>query len=209
MRAIRIVGNALLWAAAVLGVLSGALWIAHGLGLVQPLVVVSGSMQPAIRTGDLIIATSTDVDDLHVGDVASLRSAHGDGLVTHRVIEIVPQGDTVELRMQGDANDVPDAETYAVGANERVLTPVLTVPGGGHVVQTLTRPGVAIPLVVSIAALILLAAIPPSRARRGETAMADAADPAAARSDAAGDHAGVDAADHGAGTCADGRERVA
>ena len=115
------------------------------------------------------------------------------------------------LIMVGDKDDrvEPQNSLDLAAALQGKGCKLVTVPGGGHVVQTLTRPGVAIPLVVSIAALILLAAIPPSRARRGETAMADAADPAAARSDAAGDHAGVDAADHGAGTCADGRERVA
>ena len=168
MRAIRIVGNALLWAAAVVGLLSGTLWMAHRLGLVQPLVVVSGPMQPTIRTGDLIVATPTDIDDLRVGAVASLPSAHDGRFVTHRVIEIAPRGDTVEVRMKGDANEVPDGEAYTIGAGERVLTPALTVPGGGYLVHTLTRPGVAIPLLIAIAALILLAAIPSSHARRGE-----------------------------------------
>lgn len=160
MRILRIVGNALLWVFAVVGVLSGALWVANSLGYVQPLVVVSGSMEPQIRTGDLIVDVPRTVEELQVGDVASIRSAHTGNLVTHRVIELIPGDGHVEVRMQGDANEVPDAEAYVVAAGDSVLTPVLTVQGGGFFVEKVAQPGVALPLLVSIAALIVLAVLP-------------------------------------------------
>ncbi|MFI8595649.1 signal peptidase I [Microbacterium sp. NPDC078428] len=164
LRALRFTGNALLWALAGIGVLSGALWGANALGLVQPLVVISGSMEPGIMTGDLIFSTPTPVEDVEVGEVASLRSDRSDNLVTHRIIEISAIDGGYAIRMQGDANDAPDGESYFVASETGVWQPALTIPGGGRAVQTLAQPGVAIPLLVSIGALIILAALPSRRA---------------------------------------------
>lgn len=64
MNAVRRAADALLWVLAVIGVLSGATWAASTAGLIQPLVVVSGSMEPSIRTGDLLVAIPTPAADL-------------------------------------------------------------------------------------------------------------------------------------------------
>ncbi len=187
MRAIRFIGSALLWVLAGIGVLSGALWGANAAGLVQPLVVISGSMEPGIMTGDLIFATPTPVDDVEVGEVASLPSARTGNLVTHRIIEITAPDGGYSIRMQGDANDAPDAEAYEIAAGANVWQPGLTIPGGGHAVQTLAQPGVAIPLLVTIGALIALAALPTRRARSEE---GDTEEPASATA-AVGEMRGV------------------
>lgn len=163
MPAIRVIGNALLWALAAVGLLSGGLWVANALGLVQPLIVVSGSMEPDIMTGDLIIATRTPVAELAVGKVASLRSAHSGHLVTHRMTAITRDGGGYAIRMQGDANEVPDGESYQVAAGEAVWQPSLVVPGGGYPVRAIARPAVAIPLLISIVALIALTVLPSGR----------------------------------------------
>lgn len=129
MRALRIIGRVLLSAFALLGVFSGVVWGANAMGLMQPFVVMSGSMEPEIMTGDLIVATPTPVEALFVGDVATLISAHSDTPVTHRIIDIVPVGDGYDIRMQGDANEVPDGEAYHVAAGAEVWQPSLTLSG--------------------------------------------------------------------------------
>lgn len=163
MRLIRAVGNILLWMLAALGVLSAGVWVANTFGWVQPLVVVSGSMEPGIHTGDLLVSVPEPVEELAVGDVASIASARSGNLVTHRVIEIVENGSQYEIRMKGDANDIFDSEVYLVPADETVLTPWFRVEGGGYFVTQIVKPGVALPLLIAIAALIALTAIGPAR----------------------------------------------
>jgi len=165
MRILASLGNAVLTAAAAVGVACALVWGATAAGLIQPLVVVSGSMEPGIATGDLLVATRTPVAELEVGDVATLRSATTGHLVTHRVTEVAVSGESAEIRMRGDANPAVDAETYR--AEGSVWEPALRIPGGGFAVEVVTRPSVAIPLLVSLAALVGLTLVPSAPPREG------------------------------------------
>jgi signal peptidase I len=150
---IRLVGSVALWIGAVVGAIAGGVWTAGQLGWVQPLIVISGSMEPNIHTGDLIISRNVATDDVEVGDVVTLHSQMTDKLVTHRVTAISPDADgTWQIEMKGDANDEPDLETYTVG--ESVLTPMTRIPAGGKVVSKLMEPAVALPILVSLVALL-------------------------------------------------------
>jgi signal peptidase I len=73
-------------------------WSAH--------VVVSGSMEPRIRTGDVVL--SQDRDDLEPGQVIVFRDADR-GAVTHRLVAIDDRGFTTK----GDANPTPDSQVVA------------------------------------------------------------------------------------------------
>ena len=153
MRIIRLLGNMALWLGALLGVIAGGVWAAGQLEWVQPLIVISGSMEPSIDTGDLIFGRNLATGDVEVGDVVSLHSEMTDKLVTHRVTGVSPNPDgTWQIEMKGDANDEPDLETYTVG--ESVLTPMARVPGGGKVVSKLMEPAVALPILLSLVALL-------------------------------------------------------
>ena len=161
MKVLRRSGGVLLWVVAVFGALSGALFLAHLAGWVQPLVVVSGSMQPDIRKGDLLIAVPVAVADVDVGEVTSLRSPTSGTLVTHRVTAVQHDGTAYLIRMEGDANKVEDPAPYRVEAGATVLQPIVTVPAAGDLVIVLARPAVAIPLAVAVLALIALSLVPP------------------------------------------------
>ncbi|MET0843337.1 MAG: signal peptidase I [Mycetocola sp.] len=166
LRLFRRIGGILLWVFAAFGVLAGALWAGNTLGLVQPLVVVSGSMSPAIRTGDLLIALRTTAADLRLGDVATVTDPRTGQLVTHRVIANSADGETSVIEMQGDANGIPDPSPYRVGRGDEVWHPILTIPGVGTLVDRVARPSVAIPLLVTFAALLGLAVLPDRRSGR-------------------------------------------
>ncbi|BDV32066.1 signal peptidase I [Microbacterium terricola] len=162
-RALRAISSAVLWLLVAVGVLCGGLWAANAAGLVQPLVVASGSMSPGIRTGDLLFATPTPASEVAVGEVTTLHSEVTGKLVTHRVIEITRSGDTVSVRMQGDANQAADPEAYVVDADASVWQPTWTIPGGSYAVMTLMRPAVAIPGMLGILALVGLTLLPARR----------------------------------------------
>lgn len=166
MRILRSIGGALLWVTAALGALSGVIWAAHALGWVQPLVVVSGSMEPSIRRGDLLFALPVPADDVTVGEVATLPSPSTGVLVTHRVTEVSRDGSVLSIQMEGDANGTPDGQPYPVDADSTVWQPMLTVPQAGIAVSALSRPSVAVPLAVAVLAMIALTLLPPPPRRR-------------------------------------------
>ncbi len=135
-RALRVARGASLTLAAVLGVVC-LLSVVAGVTLgIRPLVVQSGSMSPAIGTGDLAWAHQVPADDLVVGDVVMVRTEDGDR-VTHRIIAIDRTTATTKLTLQGDANPVPDAQVYPVDDAYRVFA---DVPYGGRVVAFLSGP---------------------------------------------------------------------
>lgn len=180
MKVLQTFGNALLWVLAGIGVLSGVLWAAHAAGWVQPLVVVSGSMQPEIRKGDLLLALPTAPSDLKVGDVASIPNPSTGVLVTHRIVSINPSGSDWTILMEGDANNVVDPLPYVVAAGTPVWHPVVVVPWAGDMMRTIALPGVAIPLAATVIALIVLTMLP-SPGRRSSDDETPAAESAADR----------------------------
>ncbi|HSN95475.1 MAG TPA: signal peptidase I [Anaerolineaceae bacterium] len=69
------------------------------LGFTQ-MVIISGSMEPAIRTGDLVVIR--EARSYKIGDVITYRS--GSSLITHRIVSLKGDG----FITQGDANNTPD-----------------------------------------------------------------------------------------------------
>ena len=77
-----------------------------------PLIVLTGSMDPTIKAGDLIVTKKVDAKDVKVHDVISFFDPEGNGssIVTHRVIgiEIDETSGEIFFRTQGDNNDIAD-----------------------------------------------------------------------------------------------------
>lgn len=88
----------------VLVIIAAALVVPPVLGY-QSMAVLSGSMEPEIKVGDIVYAKEMETDELKTGDIITYRLS-GTTLVTHRIVEI----DTENKWMitKGDANDVVD-----------------------------------------------------------------------------------------------------
>ena len=82
------------------------------IGKYTPLIVESDSMEDTIMTGDLIFIKKVEVTELEVGDVITFYNPLGDGtsLVTHRIIEVVGEGENLAFLTQGDNNDIDDKD---------------------------------------------------------------------------------------------------
>lgn len=168
MQILRRLSLAVLWGLAAVGVGCALIWGATAAGLIKPLIVISGSMEPGIMTGDLLIATPVDASSLEVGDVVSLPSDLTHNLVTHRIEAIQPSEDGgYRISMKGDNNEASDALDYFVG--DTVWQPAVQLGGWGTAVQRLTTPPVAIPLVLGLVGLLGLSILIPApvRAPRG------------------------------------------
>lgn len=168
MGTLRRIALAILWLLAGIGIISGVMWGLTAVGIVKPLVVISGSMEPKIMTGDLVIDTKVPASSLKVGDVVSLPSELTHNLVTHRIQKIVSDGgDAYTITLKGDANQFQDALDYNVTGD--VWMPQITVPGVGNVIMRMTTPAVAVPLLVGLVGLMGITWLLPAPARRDRT----------------------------------------
>jgi signal peptidase I len=75
-----------------------------------PYTVLTGSMQPDLPPGTLVVTRPVAQEDLAIGDVVTYQLRSGEPtVVTHRVVGIGVDGaGDVVYRTQGDANDVSD-----------------------------------------------------------------------------------------------------
>lgn len=72
----------------------------------KPFIVLSGSMEPTIMTGDMVFVKETDASMLQKGDVVAYRS--GESVITHRIMEVVDENGETRYVTQGDANNAAD-----------------------------------------------------------------------------------------------------
>jgi signal peptidase len=146
-------GTFLLWAlAGVAGALALTLLVPlafHG----RPLTVMSGSMQPTIMTGDVVIAMPIAPLDARPGDIVSFNDpGRGGKLVTHRVRSMRQVGSKVSFVTRGDANT--GVEKWRVNADHKISRTVLRVPKLGRaLVFARTRTGL---LTLVLVPLLLL-----------------------------------------------------
>ena len=81
-------------------------------GRAQLLTVVSGSMQPTLPLGSLVLVVPRGAGAVRVGDVITF-SPPGDNsrTVTHRVVDVQGTADGIQVHTRGDANRVADPWT--------------------------------------------------------------------------------------------------
>ena len=70
-------------------------------------VVISGSMEPALRTGSVVIVHPVDLSTIQQGDIVMFSSLDKKSLTTHRVVKIEPETG-LGFITKGDANNNPD-----------------------------------------------------------------------------------------------------
>lgn len=120
-----------------------------------PLIVLTDSMYPEIASGDLILCTTVEAEDVKVKDVISFFDPMGSGtaVVTHRVIEIVEKDGELSFRTKGDNNNAEDQ--VLVPAGNLVGLYQSRIPGAGSVAMFMqTTPGLIVCVVLPIILLV-------------------------------------------------------
>jgi len=94
----------------------------------QRYTIVSGSMEPGIPVGSLVVVQPRQIDDVGMGDVITFQLESGESAVaTHRVVGEGRTGDGERLLVtQGDANSTADSAPVQAAQLRGVL--VYTVP---------------------------------------------------------------------------------
>ena len=103
-------------------------------GGLLPLIVLTDSMYPDIKSGDLIICKTVETDEIQVGDVISFYDPEGNGtsVVTHQVIEILEEGGRRSFRTKGINNNTEDK--LPVPADKVIAEYTdIRIPGAGNV----------------------------------------------------------------------------
>jgi len=106
--------------------------------------VLSGSMSPGIRTGDLIVdapVTPAQAGHLQVGQVISFRAAPGSQqVITHRIVAVQVQHAAVSYVTKGDANNAADSTPRP--AADVIGTYRFAIPRGGYALVAMHTPRV-------------------------------------------------------------------
>ena len=129
-------------------------------GADQSYVVLSGSMEPAMSPGDVIIVNSVPASAIDRNDVITFGGQGGDTPTTHRVIEVVEQDGTTAFRTQGDANEDPDGSLVTPDELQgKVLSPggyLLVIPFIGYLINFAgTQSGVVLFVALPVSLLVL------------------------------------------------------
>ena len=103
------------------------------IGGTLPLIVLTDSMDPYIKSGDLIICKKTDAKDVSKKDVISFFDPAGNGssIVTHRVIDIIEKDGKIYFQTMGDNNNTEDRDL--VSEDKLVGVYKIRIPYAGHV----------------------------------------------------------------------------
>jgi signal peptidase len=111
--------------------------------------VLSGSMEPAIPVGGIVVIKPVDPETLRIGDVICFRLSEPTS-ITHRIINITDEG----FITKGDANEDPDQ--WIVKKENVIGKAVFTIPYIGYIGYFVRTPIGFILLIVIPASLIII-----------------------------------------------------
>jgi signal peptidase len=118
--------------------------------------MLTASMSPVIRPGDVIIDTPLALRDVRVGQVLTYHIPVDDHrVISHRVIEVQrPVPGIVNVRTQGDANSAADPWTATL-SGDTVWQVRAVVPKAGTAIRALRVPLVHTVLTGAVPVLVL------------------------------------------------------
>jgi len=96
---------------------------------IKTYVIVSGSMQPEINIGDMVVVKEVNDTELNVGDIISYRN--GQSVVTHRIHQINYVNGKKEYITKGDYNNTQDSIIITIDSIEGKV--IKTFKGIGHI----------------------------------------------------------------------------
>ena len=121
-----------------------------------PLIVLTDSMYPVIQSGDLIICSTAQPEEIETGDVIAFFDPAGNGttIVTHRVLEVTELDGQTAWRTKGDNNNTED-RLLVTGEKLVAVYEGTRLAGFGNVALFMqTTPGLVVCVVCPILLLV-------------------------------------------------------
>lgn len=105
----------------------------------RPYTVLSGSMEPNIQIGDMVVSKQVSEEQVKVGDVITFEDEKG-VTVTHRVVDIIIKDGKKLYQTKGDNNNTKDAGlvpiekvkgeyTFKINKAGRIIAQIITPTG--------------------------------------------------------------------------------
>jgi signal peptidase I len=116
------------------------------------MVVTSGSMEPALSPGDVVLVQPRDAGDLEPMDIITFRADDG-SKVSHRIIDKGVDSSGTSFVTKGDANEDPDGDV--VDARNVVGRVHSSVPRVGYLIAWARTPVGLILLACGLAFVVL------------------------------------------------------
>ena len=113
----------------------------------KPMIVLSGSMETSIYTGDLVVVKMVDAKVLKEEDVIAFRN-DANTVTTHRITEIVEENGEKLFRTKGDNNNVVDSKLVEAKDIEGIY--LFRIPKLGKLLMTLKEPTSLVVILLSI-----------------------------------------------------------
>ncbi len=114
--------------------------------------ILTGSMEPAVHTGSLIVTRPVAPEEINVGDIIIFTSVVGETLTAHRVVGVTKEPELLFIT-KGDANNGNDPNPVAPGQVAGLL--FLQVPYLFYLFALIRTP-LGLVLVIGIPATILI-----------------------------------------------------
>lgn len=117
---------------------------------IKPMIVLSGSMETAIYTGDLVFVKMVDTNTIKENDIIAFRNEENT-VTTHRVIEILNENEERHFKTKGDNNNTEDANLVKSSNIEGVY--ISKISGLGDFLMFMQQP---IGLVVMLLIILVI-----------------------------------------------------
>ncbi|MCL6636245.1 MAG: signal peptidase I [Peptococcaceae bacterium] len=112
-------------------------WFSVGIFPFYPSVILSGSMQPGIKKGDIVLMKKVAGEEVRPGDIIQFRQERI--YITHRVIGVKESKGVKAYQTKGDANKVPDPDpVYPQQVKGRVVCVIPKIGWATLALKTLT-----------------------------------------------------------------------
>ena len=128
-------------------------------GNFKVLTVLSGSMEPAIKTGSVVFvkpahSTGSGQADYKIGDIITFGDQEGsEALTTHRIVEIEIEDGKTLYTVKGDANNA--ADTRKVPSENVVGKTLFSIPFLGYLLNFAKQP-IGFILLIWVPAIIII-----------------------------------------------------
>jgi signal peptidase I len=90
--------------------------------------ILTGSMEPSARPGDLYLTRLVSASTLQVGDIIAINNQITGTYYSHRIHEMREMNGAIRIITKGDANESPDRDPFMVSPVSKVSKSIEVIP---------------------------------------------------------------------------------
>lgn len=119
----------------------------------KPFIVLTGSMEPEIKSGDLVVVKEANEKELKINDIIAFRYTKEDVVLIHRIVGIEENEGKILFTTKGDSNETEDKLNIEYKNIEGIYS--FRLNGIGTIAMFIkTQPGIAISLLTIVTIFI-------------------------------------------------------